>query len=152
MTSAGTKKWNWLNGLLVLACLAGCQSKGNKAVKHTTQEIQGVWVIDLDGLKKTPDFKAMPEEQQKVMMEVTKTMADTMVFTITENEFRIRAGKKEEITSYTVKSRKGNEWTLTSTGKSGVQEENKVRLEGDTLYLLGGGTEFTLKRQKKAST
>ena len=152
MAAAVRKKWNWVIGLLVLTCLAGCPSKSNRVEPDITQEMQGVWVIDLEGLKTTPDFQAMPEEQQKVMMEVSETMAKTMVFTITENEFRIRTGNKEEVTSYTVKSRKGNDWTLISTGKSGVQEENKVRLEGDRLYLLGGGTAFTLKRQKKAST
>lgn len=138
--------------------LTGCKSDvpaapileekpANSLTRSGIDVLVGEWEIDLKGFENAPHFQTLPERRKKIVLDMMGKMAEDMIFRFTKDSIEIETKGKMETTPFVVLSSKEMEWVLETRPRSGSAEENKLRLSGDSLLLIGKNTEFALMRK-----
>ncbi|MFN3198580.1 MAG: hypothetical protein ACE366_09245 [Bradymonadia bacterium] len=142
----------WLRGTLAalmalfsLAMLSGCS--GGKA----DQQMRGSWAVDVEALKDTDEFKAMPEAERRLTQSMLNAYANVR-FEITADRMTMSGltATAEEL-SYSVKSVNGTQVTIETlrSGQPGATPtRSEVTVEGDRMWIKMRNHTLVLRRRQ----
>lgn len=131
--------------LLSFGALTGCSKT------QADQAMQGAWTVDVDALKETDEYKAMPEAERRLARKMLNAYANVR-FEITADQMTMSGlSAAPEILSYTVKSVSGSKVIIETTRESNTVgpkiTESEVTVEGDRMWIKRRNHTLVLKRR-----
>lgn len=157
--------------LLVLACLAllvGCRNRGApptdgpsgqsapaaRPVADPKAEMLGAWTVDVDRLPEQPNFKAMPEQQRTLALEMARNLLASMTVRFEPHSYAITTGGKTVGGTWRVVAQRGGtfELELSETppeeGQPPVVEKMTLRVDSRGLIMIAAEDEALPLRRK----